>query len=1105
MKKANLFKRASITAVVFVILVSLILALSPYILSLSPAKKFVEGELSKRTNALITIKRIRFSYFPSPNFLISDLLLKKGGLSIRAEKLMIYPEASWLLNPRKMPAIDYELKKGEIYIGKGTISFLSLRGRLSENLDCEARIRLGREKLRDISSLFMKENPIEGEMQSLTVRIKTNLKRRDSIKVSGLKLSLSRPLLMAEGGLSVYKHEDGTRIDADIRFKGVDLKDLRGLLLHSFSKNKVVRDVTNIVRGGIASSGQVVFSGRPEALKHIENFYIQATGKGVPLYIPKVNLFIDQASGPIEIVKGRLLGKGLSGKLKGTICKDARIRLDLTGKRKRIYFSTGIDANADDILWALKKFVKDKGFQERLTWIKKVSGRAHGTLIIDGPLKNPGIQVIAEPEAFSIGMQYAPWPILLQAGRIDVTTEGKTVVAKDVRISLRDSLLSELSGSFSWKPLPLFQVNTLKARMDCGEFQGFISRFPRIEKGLKEVLTSCSGHIEIRNAKVSGSLSQLKKTAFNITIEGGDTWFKSPKLPGRFKVKDIKGTISNGHIILRDVSILHEGRFPLQISLDLRHNLFHDWSGWMRFSGTFDAGFSDWLTKKDWIPRPYFPNFPLILRNFTVYFGRDDKVEVRGGFEKCQGNEACVQGKIDLLKQTGLIAIKDLSITSPLSSASLTLKAEEKKEGKNGAFSFSYHGVLDGKDLDALIQENQLLRGTLRGDLSFCVGACTKDYIQARIKGKGLLWSWGLKRPILLDHFSVGQDNTRAVIKELSIQDRATTAMATGYISAGIDGFSVSLNMKAPNMDVESAIDLVSKPKEQPEEGFSWPDMLSDLLLKISISKVTYTDLVFRDLTGELFSRPRGRTSLYVEKATWCGLNVASTMTLEGKGSNNLARIRIWSGDTSTASFENVLSCLGIPQDPLTGRLKADILLEGLPGAWKRGKVRITGKAGRIRHATLLPKIFSILNVLDLFSKKSLNDLFSSTLPYSRLELSGTIRNNKLELKRIVLRAEGLNFFGKGTVGLEDWNVDLYVLVSPFKTLDLLLSKLPIIGYVIGGKNRTLVTVPMKVYGNIRNPDVVPLHPEALGKGFLDLFKDIINIPVRIVVPERAD
>jgi hypothetical protein len=47
----------------------------------------------------------------------------------------------------------------------------------------------------------------------------------------------------------------------------------------------------------------------------------------------------------------------------------------------------------------------------------------------------------------------------------------------------------------------------------------------------------------------------------------------------------------------------------------------------------------------------------------------------------------------------------------------------------------------------------------------------------------------------------------------------------------------------------------------------------------------------------------------------------------------------------------------------------------------------------------------------------------------------------------------------------------------------------------------TLISIPVRVSGDLTNPDVVFLSPTAVGSRILNLLKNIVKLPVDIISP----
>ena len=73
--------------------------------------------------------------------------------------------------------------------------------------------------------------------------------------------------------------------------------------------------------------------------------------------------------------------------------------------------------------------------------------------------------------------------------------------------------------------------------------------------------------------------------------------------------------------------------------------------------------------------------------------------------------------------------------------------------------------------------------------------------------------------------------------------------------------------------------------------------------------------------------------------------------------------------------------------------------------------------------------------------------------------------------------------------------LDLTCLVAPFKTIDLIIEKIPILNTILNGR---LVSVPVKATGTLFDPIVVPLHPSAVGEGLITMMSDILKTPVKL-------
>jgi hypothetical protein len=74
--------------------------------------------------------------------------------------------------------------------------------------------------------------------------------------------------------------------------------------------------------------------------------------------------------------------------------------------------------------------------------------------------------------------------------------------------------------------------------------------------------------------------------------------------------------------------------------------------------------------------------------------------------------------------------------------------------------------------------------------------------------------------------------------------------------------------------------------------------------------------------------------------------------------------------------------------------------------------------------------------------------------------------------------------------------IDVMVLVAPFKTVDWVVKKIPLVRRVLRG---TLIAVPIKVTGDLADPKVSPMSASAVGSSLLDVMKRTVKLPLEVI------
>ncbi|MCD6490121.1 MAG: AsmA-like C-terminal domain-containing protein, partial [Thermodesulfobacterium sp.] len=204
----------------------------------------------------------------------------------------------------------------------------------------------------------------------------------------------------------------------------------------------------------------------------------------------------------------------------------------------------------------------------------------------------------------------------------------------------------------------------------------------------------------------------------------------------------------------------------------------------------------------------------------------------------------------------------------------------------------------------------------------------------------------------------------------------------------------------------------------------------------------------------------------------------------------------------SKGNFLDLFSCL-YPEEMPTVILEGPYNIEGYfyaEGDTKTlikdatGTLEIRSNKGYIYRAPILARVFSYISPIDLFRGKVPN-LESNLLEYEELDVKTFFENATLNLDTGFLSAVGFRLFGEGKVDLFTKKLNLTFYVSPFKTIDVIIEKIPYLGKWILGKPRMLIYLPLQVTGTYKDYDIVPLHPSSIGKGIFTFIFRIFGIP----------
>jgi len=167
------------------------------------------------------------------------------------------------------------------------------------------------------------------------------------------------------------------------------------------------------------------------------------------------------------------------------------------------------------------------------------------------------------------------------------------------------------------------------------------------------------------------------------------------------------------------------------------------------------------------------------------------------------------------------------------------------------------------------------------------------------------------------------------------------------------------------------------------------------------------------------------------------------------------------------------------------------------------GSLRLELANGSIERNNILSKIFSILNVSQ-YLKGRIPDLKTKGLPFYRITADFQFKDGIASTEDFFVDSDAMRITGIGKVDLGKNQVDAKVGVHPFGTFDAVLSKIPIAGYILTGKDKAFLSFVYEVKGDLDDPKIEAIPIQSLGEGVFGIIKRLLETPIR-PFQKRAD
>jgi hypothetical protein len=808
--------------------------------------------------------------------------------------------------------------------------------------------------------------------------------------------------------------------------------------------------------------------------------------------------------------------------------QNGKIVLGLTKIGAPFHFGMHFNGDLTQIPPILARVVKHKGFLHELALLKELKGSATGFLTLGDDLRRLTARVQSSEVHATARHERVPYPIKIDGRRF--VYEGRRVTFENFNANIGKTSFTQLDSSIDWEKTPRLKVKSKTSIIDTAELHSYLLSFDVLKKNLKNI-ESLKGSVSVESLNIGGPLLSPRKWRFQGQGIVENVALLSKKLPKPLQVAHGKFSWRGTRIDFNDVdasmgkssagrvsgnvnwektpvftaksgpALLYvEDAVPLILSFnDISHTLnqFQPTSGTLEFhnmalscpiSGTTYRQLSlSGNIKQIVVYSKRLPN-PTRIGNGRFYL-RSNRLALRALNASL--------GKSTISK---LIAHVDWSKAASfgIRSEIMELYADEM-----------YPWLLSFEQMQSVFKDVSAIKGAIAVHDLNLKGPLHQPadwYCRLTCKMKDLtITSNLLGAPVTIDNGSFDLATETPMGVPRNVINVTTSDLTWGGDRLTLVG-EITLTEKDSTLDVtmtadglkwhriKSILDYVEKRKADPDKN-AWKGYLEGTL-KIQTDAFAYKTYPVQSLQAEVEFKP-DQVIITVQEGILCDIALRGRI----KASEQTLDISLVPS-AANQKLAPTLSCLTNEKALATGmydldgeissKSKPDILRQSLSG-----KLSFKANKGRIHRLSFLAKILALLNLTEIY-RGQVPDLTGEGFAYHSMDARATIHGEKIIIQEFLIDGASMGIVCKGDIYLNDMTMDLVILVAPFKTVDRIITHIPLVSQILGGR---LISVPFRATGKMKDPDVLPLPATAVGSEILGILERTLTLPLTIMQP----
>jgi hypothetical protein len=907
----------------------------------------------------------------------------------------------------------------------------------------------------------------------------------DRIDLSLRNLDLDYPRIILSGSFQIDQKTPAYILEVEGR--QVDVPSTREVALALAGKIPIMGTIFTMLRGGQVPS--ITFQSRGKAMDNLddtENFSLKGNLRDGMILISGelfgrkgMDIHLESVITNVSISKGMADIKNISARWDRHQLREGTMSVGLEGEDVPFHLEVIADADLPSLPPLLTRFIEEKTFREELGRVHDLMGRAVGKIVLGestGSLK-PKVEI----SEMNLMARYdrIPYPVEIDRGQFSF--DGERIGLKDLSGKVGTSSFSGFAAKLGLGKKQDLEILSGAFSLALGEIHSWLSSV----EGVREVLNnipSLKGVLNLDTVKLGGPLSSPGDWRFETAGELRGAEVKARSFPWPIAITSGKFMATQKELSLTNVQTkLLDAAFDVSGSLQ----------GYLRGIEKGDLDLRGSMTSEN-------------IHQFSSFLDVKSGIFIRsalsiseghlswkkGGSISFKGDVAVKEGpliSLDLMRTTDRLRVNKLRVKDTASEADMTFDFQGRTLG------VTFSGELSEKTLDKIFSGYQFEEGWARGDFRARIDLDQpmQSTAQGKIDVHDLTFPWEFKKPLEISEISLDAK-----------EDRVSVVLA--IFTWGEERFALSGDVTFPNKKIKLDIDLSAGKidLEELQKAFGngekraekkpAPPVEGTIRLwsgSLIFGKYTWTPFIADITLGD------NAVEVNVKKADLCGMDTPGIVKIRDKRIS-LDVEPFFKGK----EIESAFRCLLNQQVRATGAFEfyGQILSQGRPEDLfnsAEGDIEFHAKDGRIDYLLTLVRILEFLNLMEIYRGR-IPDFKKEGLFFDRITVKGALKKGKFIIREWTIDGPTLELTSQGEMDFVNRKINLTVLVAPFKTVDRVTKLIPLISDIFAG---TLVTIPVKVHGDLEDPKVSLLSPSAIGEELLAMMKRTLGLPFKIV------